>query len=108
MSEFTVTFVVSSDSSEKLGLAKQLAIASSHPDRLHTDIGRSKDIVELHNTRIGDYFTYIRVVDCAPTSFELVFAPRSDAGRYWKDLVVGILASIRDEAGVLVQPPRQP
>src|SRR5262245_14064743 len=101
MKELTVTFVVSSESSEKLHLAKQLATSKAQPDSLLTDVARSKDKVYTHTYRLVDYFSSVSVADSGPTSFQLVFVPRHGADRYWKDLVVNILASIRRDCDVL-------
>jgi hypothetical protein len=47
--------------------------------------------------RLGDYFAAIRALPDSqndPASFLLMFQRLPDAGRYWKDLMVGILGEI--------------
>lgn len=105
MKAFTVTFVVSSESSEKLRLAKQLVAGKTQADSVLADIGRANDRVYVEQHRLGDYFSSVRVADSSPTSFEVVFEPRPNADRYWKDLVVKIIGDIR-ESGVSVESDR--
>jgi hypothetical protein len=97
MKEFALTFVVSSESSEKLHLARQQAVGEVNPDRLHTDIGTAAGKVwaERHY-RLRDYFISIEIAERDSTSFELVFVPHRDVDSYWKDVIVKILATIRD------------
>lgn len=47
--------------------------------------------------RLGDYFAAIRTIadsETDPASFRLVFHRHSEAGRFWKDLMVNILQEI--------------
>ena len=90
MKEFSVTFVVSSDSSEKLHFAKQLAAGKTQLDSVFADVARAHDLLQVQTHRLGDYFSSVQVADNGPTSFRLVFVPHCNADRYWKDLVVGI------------------
>lgn len=105
MNDFTVTFVVSSDSSEKLRLARELAISKSQLDRLHTDVATATDRVRIEHHRLGDYFDSVQVAEDELTSFRLVFYPRPNADRYWKDLIADILVSLR-AAGVSIKSAR--
>lgn len=107
MKELTVTFVVSSESSEKLRLARQLAASKARPDSLLTEVARSKDKVYTQTYRLRDYFSSVSVADAGPTSFRLVFVPHHGADRYWKDLVVSILTSISYDCGVLIESAKQ-
>jgi hypothetical protein len=53
--------------------------------------------VEAH--RLGDYFASVRLQPGLPESsatFRLLFQRRADAGRFWKDLMVQILRSLRE------------
>jgi hypothetical protein len=102
MKDFAATFVVSSESSKKLRAAKRLIIDRARVDSLDVDVAKAADRVKVQYHRIGDYFSSIDVADSGPTSFRVVFVPRSDADLYWKDLVVRILLSVRD-SGVLVR-----
>ena|SRR5579859_5250899 len=102
MRDFTLTYVVSSESSENLCLARQAAAELAHPDRLHTHVGQAKDRVLVEHHRLGDYFSSVRISDRDSTSFWLAFVPRHNVGRYWKDLVVELLSSIRNR-GVSVR-----
>jgi hypothetical protein len=61
------------------------------------------DGVEQRTTeyyRLGDYFDRIQILDHPDDSqfFELVFHPRLDAGKYWKDLVEITIVSIGKSA----------
>ena len=102
MKDFTVTFVVSSESSEKLRQVRQRIAGRLQPYSLYADVGTANDTVIVKHHRLGDYFNSVQVAESGPTSFRLVFTPRPHADRYWKDLVVKILASIR-EAGVSIR-----
>jgi len=96
MSNFTITYVVSSDSSEQLVLVRQLVADKVRQDSLHTDVGTAKDRVYVHTFRIEDYFTSVQVADVDPSSFRIDFTIRPDADRYWKDVVVKIVTSVKD------------
>jgi len=53
--------------------------------------------VQTVRHRLGDYFAAIRVLPGSradSASFQLDFSKRSDAGRFWKDLMVDILQEI--------------
>jgi hypothetical protein len=102
MKEFSITYIVSSESSETLRLLRRQLADDVRPDNVLVDVAQAKDRVSIHHHRLGDYFSSVRIADNSPTSFRLVFAPYPDADRYWKDLVVRIVTSIRGE-GVLVQ-----
>ena len=102
MKNFTVTYVVSSESSEKLRHARQLAAGKASLDSLCTEVATAKDRIITSDHRIGDYFSAVQVADNGPSSFRLVFVPIPNADRYWKDLVVTILKSIR-EIGVSIK-----
>lgn len=101
----TITCLISSKSEEALRTAEQLATEKVALDNVFSDVVRSfsrgieKRQIEEH--RLGDYFDGIQVAHSDAMSFRLVFYPRSDAGRFWKDLVAEILRSIRDSnAGI--------
>jgi hypothetical protein len=102
MREFTATFVVSSESPETLRVAWQRAIEESRQESIHTSVAKAKNLAIVENHRIGDYFTYIQVSAGGPTSFRITFAPRPNADRYWKDLAVKILASLR-KSGISIR-----
>jgi len=102
MTRLTITYVVSSDSSERLHLAKQLVTEKVRPECVHEDIGEAKDRVYVEHRKVGDYFSSVQIADDGPTSFRVVFEPCPNADRYWKDLVVHVLASLRD-SGLLIR-----
>jgi hypothetical protein len=102
MKRFAISYVVTSESSEKLRLVKELVSDTVHLDSIHEDIGTAKDRIYVERRRLGDYFSSVQVADSGPTSFRLVFEPCPNADRYWKDLVVKVLASIRG-FGLLIQ-----
>lgn len=102
MKQFTITYVVTSESSEKLRLVKELVSDKVRLDSIHEDIATAKDRVYVERHRLGDYFSSVQVADSGPTSFRLVFEPYPNADRYWKDLVVKVLASIRS-SGLLIR-----
>jgi hypothetical protein len=100
----TITCVISSKSPETLRAAEQLAAEKVALDNVFTDVIRSfprgteKRRIEEHKLR--DYFDGIQILDSpsSDTSFRLVFHPRPDAGRFWRDLIAEILRSIRDSS----------
>lgn len=67
-------------------------------ERVVTDTVRAApngvEEVREHAHRLGDYFEKICVADASPESFRLVFQRWPNAGRYWKDLMVGILREV--------------
>jgi len=70
-------------------------------DRVFTDNIRTEpngvEHVQTVRHRLGDYFADIRILPDGPAnaaSFRLVFHRRSDAGRFWKDLMVNVLQEI--------------
>jgi len=105
MKRFTVTYVINCESTEKLHEVMQQVTDRLRPDSLHTDVGTANERVYVQDLRIGDYFASVQVTDSGPTSFRLAFSPHPDADRYWKDMVVNILTSIRD-TGASVIPQR--
>lgn len=101
MASLTVTFVVSSDSAESLRLARQAVTGKVRPDSVLSDVGTAHDRIKIEHYRISDYFESVQIADADPTSFRIVFALCHDADRYWKDLVVKILVSLKG-AGVSI------
>jgi hypothetical protein len=103
-SDFTITYLISSESSERLRLAEQSAKGQVLLDNVFIDIGRAfPDGVEATKTqrhRLGDYFDSIEITNGPEKSrsFNLVFHLRPSADRYWKDLAAEILNSIRKSA----------
>lgn len=70
-------------------------------DRTLIDTTRSTpngvEQVQTARHRLGDYFAGIRVLPgggSGPSTLRLGFERRSDAGRFWKDLMVNILQEI--------------
>jgi hypothetical protein len=106
MINVTACFVVSSDSSEQLHLAKQQVADRVRPDSLYIDVTTAKDRVYVRHLRIGDYFDSVQIADSGPASFRVVFTTHPDADSYWKDIVVRILASIRSP-GISIQPEKR-
>lgn len=47
--------------------------------------------------RLGDYFADLQFVPTSPESFLFVLRRRPEAGRFWKDLMVGILRQLEDD-----------
>jgi hypothetical protein len=77
------------------------------PNQIAPDAVIVREIRNLSETvfheslRLGDYFEDIQVLPSTndtATSFRLLFQRRATAGRFWKDLMVGILHRIHDEA----------
>lgn len=90
-------------------------------DSTFTDEARAfPDGVEVcrrEQHRLGDYFQSVRVLPSSePNSFRVLFQRHPTAGRFWKDLMVRILESVRREAGATttleyrgdVEPQEQP
>jgi hypothetical protein len=102
----TIVCVISCESAGILRAVVELAIKKVSLDNVFTSVKRATPggvdtrIVEDH--RLGDYFEEIQIVEGSgdsPWSFRLVFHPRKDANRYWRDLLVNILQSIKDSSG---------
>lgn len=102
MSDFSVTFLVSSGSAEKLRAVKAVATEKSSLDRVHTDIAKAADTLFVEAHKLRDYFNSISLAEQDQTSFRLIFKPRHDAGRFWKDLIVEILTALRN-SGASIQ-----
>jgi hypothetical protein len=78
-------------------------------DRVVTDTVRTTpngvEQVQAVPHRLGDYFASIKIVSNSGNTsavFRLVFQKRPDAGRFWKDLMVGVM----EEIGAREVPPR--
>jgi acyl carrier protein phosphodiesterase len=89
----TITYVISCESPERLSDVAQLAKRKIVLDNAFVDTVRSfPNGVEERKTRehrLRDYFDEIQVDHLEGSkSFRLVFRPRDDAGRFWKDLVL--------------------
>lgn len=100
-------FVVDCRSQERRQQAEQLAREGIDLGKDYARTTRAfpngveKKTVTHH--RLRDYFAEIRIEkQPQDTAFRLVFSPREGADRYWKDLMVQILASISAE-GVSVK-----
>lgn len=66
----------------------------------------SESIIE-HVYELADLFDDIRIEEQTDSHIRLVFEPMLEADRYWKDVMVALLARIRNEAGLIpmfVQP----
>lgn len=97
---FTLWKITCRSSDEAKGLAGWLA---SHIDLDRTIVDTVRtypngvEQVQAVPHRLGDYFAAIRVVPCRdidPHCLRLGFERRTDADRYWKDLMVDILQEI--------------
>lgn len=95
------SWLVTCSSPEKSQQLRDWLSGCVNLDRVLTDTvrvisnGVEQQHVEPH--RLGDYFANIHLLPSPvdiPTSFRLVFQRRSDAGRFWKDLMVSILQEI--------------
>lgn len=100
----TIVCVISGPTPEMLRAGEHLARTESALDRVSTVVsfsfpGGVERRVE-RSYRIGDYFDRIEIGNLMSEgrSFEMVFHVRPDAGRYWKDLIVGILRDM-EQAG---------
>jgi len=107
----TITCIIVCNSWETMRQAEQVAIRASALDNIFADVAIAfpngiKEQTTRHY-RLGDYFKRVQVLpddSSGSTSFMLVFEPRQGAGRYWKDLMVRILASVQESvAGVFVE-----
>lgn len=97
-----LVYTVGSESPAALQAAKDLAMELTPLNRIFTSVaiafpgGAEKRTIRDY--RLGDLFEMIAVVsDHAhpSTSFNLVFVTRCGADRFWKDVVVSTLSSIR-------------
>lgn len=100
----TVTCLVRSESPEELRAAERVAAEKSSLDRVITDVvhrfPRGVEQREEVKYRLGDYFDGIQVLRAPANakSFKIVFRVRQDAGRFWRDLMVDVLRSIRSSS----------
>jgi hypothetical protein len=109
----SATFVIDCPTPEKRQQAEQLARADINLRNDLTSVVRSfpggtEERTTAHH-RLSDYFEDIRIEQQAGDSaaFRLVFNPRENADKYWKDLMARILRSVSDAvAGVSVKPLR--
>lgn len=102
-----VVFEVTADSPEALRAAEQVAVAKSAQDHQLSDtLIRYVAGKETHTQRfyrVGDYFSAVEVRP-KPRSLSVTFHVAPNADRYWRDLMVQVVAAIRDSAaGVSVQ-----
>jgi len=87
-----------------LGLQRLLAREIT-PNTLFEEEVRSapdgRETVRREQHRLGDYFEKVQVFPASKpgaASFRLLFHRRTDAGRYWKDLMARVLQKMRAEA----------
>lgn len=95
--------VIHSQSPDMLRAAERIVLDRVDLNRVYTDtvvrIANGTQQEERQQHRLGDYFDNIRIVESPANScFTVVFHPRPDAGRFWRDLVAAILRSIRESA----------
>jgi hypothetical protein len=89
--------------------AESVARSEAEPDRVLKDAARTtpggvENIVTTYY-RVGDYFQSVQVFPDEQNAFRIVFYPRPNAGRYWKDLMANVLRAVRDSAeGVSIRP----
>lgn len=80
-------------------LTEQVDVDRIIEDVVRTAPGGVKNCQVVRH-RLGDYFQAIRVLPVAgdATALHLLFERRSDAGRFWKDLMVNIVQQVEKEA----------
>jgi hypothetical protein len=97
-----ITVQISCESPERLREVVQLARDSVALNNILTEtvkyFSNGRETSESYPHKLADYFDQIQVDDLPnePTSFRLVFHRRADSPRFWKDLIVMILRSIRE------------
>ena len=75
----------------------------THCDAIFTDAAETQPmgVVSVNRTphRVGDNFTGVRILPPTPeepVTFRILFVRRPEAGRYWKDVMVRTLKTLRD------------
>jgi hypothetical protein len=96
------TWLVQCPSAEESQRLQQRLRTAIHPDTTYEEVVRpAPDGAATPATRVyrlGDYFTDIRLLPgetAGQSAFRIVFSGRSDAGRFWKDLMVRALQEVR-------------
>lgn len=97
----TITFVIRADSRDVLLVAERVATRKADLDSVITNVirryPRGVEKTEEVKYRLGDYFDGIQIVDDKSDdnrSFSLVFHPRADAGRFWRDLMAAVVTTV--------------
>jgi hypothetical protein len=92
------TWKITCQSREDADRLQQWLASRIDLDRVITDTIRvtpnGVEQVQAVRHRLGDYFADICVLPDSLASFRLVFHRQSDAGRYWKDLMVCVLQEV--------------
>jgi hypothetical protein len=104
-----ISWKISCKFSADLQKAESIARSEAEPDKVIRDVARTTpggaEKLVTTTYRIGDYFQSVQVCPDERNAFRIVFYPRPNAGRYWKDLMAGVLRAIRDSAeGVSIKP----
>jgi hypothetical protein len=99
---FTSWLIRCSDEAEAQRLQRWL-LDRLDPDKVFDSVRRAwpngVESKQVESHRLGDYFESVRLLPGSPESsstFRLLFHRRADAGRFWKDLMVQILRSLRE------------
>ncbi|HEV8059267.1 MAG TPA: hypothetical protein VGP68_05320, partial [Gemmataceae bacterium] len=94
---------ISCNSSDGVHSLQQWLSSRLDLNRILTDTVRANpngvEQIRTARHRLGDYFAAIRILPDAqanPESFRVVFQRRTEAGRFWKDLMVNILQEIEN------------
>ena len=99
------SWLVCCPSEEVCGRLQAFLAHRINPDAMFENVvqawpdGSEMRSVEQH--RLGDYFADVRLLPGSgenASAFRILFHRRSDAGRFWKDLMVRVLESLREES----------
>lgn len=97
-----ITWLIETPSPSQHRLAEEAAREGIELDRVVQDVARAfpageeTTVVTVHHLR--SYFEEIDLEADGSTAFTLTFHVREDAGRFWKDLMIAILSSIKGVA----------
>ena len=100
-----IAYTVRCSEPDQLHLALEIARQKTSLDSTIEDVERTypfgieKKAIRTYS--FGDYFENIQVLanpSDDSSSFRIIFQPRENTGKYWKDLMVSVLHSIRESA----------
>jgi hypothetical protein len=95
-----ITTVVLADTEEALQQAAKVANEATGDDIVVTRTFRSfpggVERLKVEKYRFWDYFDEVELIPGDITSFLIVFHVTPGAGSFWKDLVIGVLETIRE------------
>jgi hypothetical protein len=95
------SWLIQGESEEDARRVKQALEATPIVQRTFEDMVRSfpagAETRQVNSHLVGDYFASVDALPASsPSSFRLVFHRKTDAGRYWKDVMMKVLRMAQD------------